>query len=131
MASENFYRIWEPRIGRDAANILKTRAWLAVLPFGFIVTTVVFALTLNDATYYIADGAVLVTGFGVMSYALPRINRRLAAAMSNHLGMNVTSLPRFRSADRFDTWLANERAGKPRRERSFLGGFIRISLPPK
>jgi hypothetical protein len=64
---------------------------------------------------------------------LARVNRRLADAMTTQLGMEITSrtLPRFRSATGSDTWLANLTAGVPRRERSFLGGFIRVGLPPK
>jgi hypothetical protein len=131
--SENFYGIWVPRIGREAAEILKRRSALALIPVGFIVGIVLVALTLHGVGYALAAGALVVTTLTMYLYLTPRFNRQLAIALSKHLGceVNPRRLPQFRRATRFDAWLRAMQTGMPPRERSYFGGFVKVQLPPK
>lgn len=124
---------WGPRVGQEAAALLKRRARLGALPIAFLVLLVASALLLNDAAYY-AVAAALYVGLIVVYVVLSRrVDRDLAAALTQHLGFPVSTqtLPRFVSASSFDTWLANQRSGRPPRRHSFLRGFIKIDLPAR
>jgi hypothetical protein len=133
VASDGFYGIWEPRIGRDATDILRSRAKLSFIPVFMLVLIVAFAVALHGPAYYAAAGAVVVLGIPSYLVRLRSANRRLASAITDHLGRPVSSktLPRFRTAAMFDAWMAHSQAGTPQRERSFFGGFVKIRLPPK
>jgi hypothetical protein len=133
VSKESFYRLWEPRIGRKAAETLSKRGWMAAFPVAMLVAIIWMAGTVSGSAYYATTLLVVVVGSTCYAVGLYRMNRRLASELTAHLGFEVSPkrLPPFRKAARFDSWLQATRSGTPRRERSFLGGFIKISQPPK
>lgn len=133
MASERYYRIWEPRVGRDAADLLRRRAKLVAFPIVALVVIVLMSITLKGSLYYIVTLPLVCILLLVFVVSVARLNRALAVSLRNFLRLEVTTktLPSFRSAAGFDSWLRNAREEKPPRERSLFGGFIRVRLPPK
>ena len=124
---------WESRLGAEATGVVRRRAWLALDGPLVLLVIIVCALTLPSASYYAVAGPVVVAILAAHIYRQARLNRALAAALTRHLGMQVTprSLPSLRSVAHYDAWLANQRDGTPWRGRSHLGGFIRTRRPPK
>jgi hypothetical protein len=106
---------------------------MAAFPVAMLVAIIWMAGTVSGSAYYATTLLVVVVGSTCYAVGLYRMNRRLASELTAHLGFEVSPkrLPPFRKAARFDSWLQATRSGTPRRERSFLGGFIKISQPPK
>jgi hypothetical protein len=131
MANERLNTIWEPRIGREATALLRQRSWLALTRLGLLAFIVVLAITVTGPLYYLV--VLPVTGVYLFAYvwALMRINRRLADALSRHLGLPITpkNLPPVRRVEVFDRAVASLREGRPARDRSFFEGFIHIRTP--
>jgi hypothetical protein len=128
---ETFYATWDPRIGHEAAVLLHKRArWFPVLFIDFI-AIVVLGQFFNGSAYYLWAGLVAVVLFAEVGYMSARTNRRIAAAMSRHLGFHVGGLPSFRTTTRYDDWLADQRGTAPYSEKKIFGNFVRLRLPPK
>jgi hypothetical protein len=128
---KRFNAVWVPRMGAPAAALLyQMTLWRATgLPFLLVVALVASAR--NSTLYYSVVGpltAALVISFVVASR---RLRRRLAAALSDHLDLAITTknLPPLVSPKLFDKAVSNLRNGLPGREHSFFGGFIRIRRP--
>lgn len=132
MTDERFHATWDARMGPEAADLLGKRARLGLIPLAFF-AVIVSAAAIGSGRFYGLVGlvAVLVT-LGTYLPLQARANRRLASAMSSHLGFEVSprALPRVMTTRVFEG-LVREGQGAPRRQRSFLGGFIRVTLPPK
>jgi len=128
---EQFFANWDGRIGHDAALLLRKRArWMPVFLADFV-AIVVLAQVLNGSAYYLSAGLVLLLLFVELWYFSARTNRRLAAALSQHLGFKVGGLPSFRTVSRYDDWLADRQGSVPYREKRIFGGFILLRRPPK
>jgi hypothetical protein len=128
---KRFNATWVPRMGAPAAAILyKMALWRASgLPFVLVVALVASAR--NATLYYsvlVPLTAALVISFVV---ARRRLSRSLAVALSDYLGLPITTknLPPLVNPKLFDKAVSNLRDGLPGRERSFFGGFIRIRRP--
>jgi hypothetical protein len=131
MANDRFYGIWEPRIGRDAADILKRRAWICLIPILFLVTLVVVAIAVSPAVYGLAMWPIAVVSSGAWIILLVRTNRKLAIAIGLYLGLQVKSVPSFSGVRLFDRWLKATKAGVPMRELRLHGWSTGIFVPPK
>jgi hypothetical protein len=133
VANDRFHATWDARIGPEAADLLGKRArLLALIPVAFLAVTVSATVIGSGRFYWLVESLAVLVTLGSYLPLQARANRRLAAAMSSHLGFEVSpgTLPRVMTRTVFER-LVREGEGAPRRERSFLGGFIRISLPPK
>ncbi len=62
MASDRFDGTWEPRVGREAADILRSRAKLAFIPVFMLIFIVASAVALHGSAYYGAAGVVVALG---------------------------------------------------------------------
>lgn len=133
MSQQRFNAIWEPRVGREATNLIRKRSWFALGQLAALAVIVVLAITLNGSLYYFVGLPVIAAYVIVYIVLLRRSNGRLAAALSHHLGVAIPpgNLPPVRSVQRFDKAVADLREGRPRRKKALLGGFIRVELPPK
>lgn len=131
---DTFFDIWEPRIGAEATSALRRRGQLAIfrLVFGVVLVALIVALA-RSGLYWPVVLAFVVVGLPIYVIGTSRTNRRLADALAAHLGFPVTTktLPPLRSAAVFDGWLSAMKAGVPPRERSFFGGFVKVTRPPK
>jgi hypothetical protein len=112
-SGSRFYDAWDPRIGREAAGILKRRAWIVPVMLLGLAAIIVLAITAHGVAYGISAGLVAAAVIAPYLLFMRRVNRRLAAAMTGYLGMEVLPrhLPQFRSTDRFDAWLEAKKAG--------------------
>lgn len=88
----------------------------------------IIALAHSTSSWVIVRPVALVF-FGVYAVGTVRDYQRLKRALSEYFGYEITSknMPALRHPESFDNW----KARSPRRERSFLGGFIKVSQPPK
>jgi hypothetical protein len=129
--SDRFDRVWEPRVGSTAAGLLRKRAWIVV---GWAVAFVAAFVIISATASSMYNEIVLPLTFVwiCVSFLLLRwFNRRIAAAMSSHLGVQISTwtIPSIRNAERFDREVEVLRGVRPVKERSFLGGFVRIRRP--
>jgi hypothetical protein len=131
MTNERFNAIWEPRVGTEATRLIRRRAWLVLSRLAASPVIILLAITLDSPLYYIVTFPLLgIYLIGVL-LLMRRTNRRLAAALTRHLGVEITpqTLPPVRRAELFDRAVSSLREGRPGRKRSFFGGFIRIERP--
>ena len=134
-SESSFHGIWDPRIGREAADILAKQRYVTLLAIPAAVALGLLTVSVRGPLLWAAYSLVLIVDVTPIWILSHRTNRRLARAMSAHLGFEVTpgSLPsmKMQYIDQFDKWVTDTRSGTPRREWKIFGGFIRFSLPPK
>lgn len=132
VANDRVHATWDSRIGPEAADLLGNRGRLGLIPMAFLAVTVSAGAIGSGRFYWLIELLAVLVTLGTYLPLHARANRRLAAAMSSHLGFRVSprALPRVMTTKVLEG-LASEAQGAPRRQRSFLGGFIRVSLPPR
>jgi hypothetical protein len=125
-----FDAIWVPRIGAEAARLLRKRAWLALGRLALLVFIVVMAVARVDA-YYAVVAPVAAAYLCVDFWLLRWLNRQIAAAASSHLGVEIPRgrLPSTRSAAQFDRAIEILKGTATGHETSLLRGFIKIRRP--
>jgi hypothetical protein len=128
-----FHGVWDERVGTEAASVLARRARLSLVPIGWLAATILLATAVHGAAYWVGE-LLLLPAIVWFFYALRRANRKIAAALGQHLGSPVSTrqLPSFRTTDGFDKWLA-VREGRAQRRTVVASprGFFKITLPPK
>jgi len=130
IAVDRLSATWESRIGPESIALLRKRARFAPPLLAGLVLILVAAALLNGPAYYVVATLLVSADLGILLVGVGRLNRQLAASLTRHLGFPVASslLPSFRSTEAFDAWLRKTTSG---RQRSWLGGFIKATLPPK
>jgi hypothetical protein len=102
-----FYEVWEPRIGTEAARLLRQRSVFSLIMLGPLGPLVLIATKTGAYAVF----AVIFWGLFATHLLVQRRNKRaIAVALSQHLGFPVASsrLPPFR-LKAFDAWLAEVR----------------------
>jgi hypothetical protein len=132
MGRAQLHSTWDSLIGYEATEILATRAMVGLIPVALVGIMVAAASSLSGGSYYAVVGASAAVLLPTYVRLQARSNRRLAAAMSAHMGVPVSHrvLPRLLTR-RVVEGILREGQGNPRREKSFLGGRVRFTLPPK
>src|ERR1700724_641468 len=113
---QRFDSMWVPRVGEDAAAIMRRLALRRALCVPYlIVVAVVAVMTHGGPAHYaitMTAAVALIVGYLVTR---KRAGDPLSAALSQHLGLPIPAkqLPPLRSPQVFDQAVANMRAGKP------------------
>ena len=131
MPNERFYAQWEPRVGVEATQLIRKRSWLKVLRLAPFVSVVVLLLTVGRSLYYVVVWPLVFAFAIAYAWYQRSIDRRLADALSRHLGLAITprNLPPVRNVESFDAVVSDIREGRPGRQKSFFGGFLRFGRP--
>jgi hypothetical protein len=96
---------WVPRIGEEAIPFARRdRALTAAVRFGALALSVGFVASLRAGIPIVAVGCLAVGGAILVGWIGNR--RRLAAALSRHLGVSLNwfNVPQVISPQRFDVW---------------------------
>ena len=127
---DRFDAIWASRVGAEAAALLRKRARLALGRLALLVFITAMAVARVGA-YFAVVLPVVVVYLCADLWLLRRFNRRIAAALSAHLGIPISTwgIPPVRSAAQFDRAIEISKGTATAHERSFFGGFIKIRRP--
>jgi hypothetical protein len=113
-----FLEAWEPRIGRDATLALRRRGYLVIFRLALVILSLAVFVGLGRSGSDLLVVGLILVGLSIDVIGTSQNKRRLAAALTSHVGFPVASsgLPPFKSPEVFDQWLAANRAGAPPKE---------------